>query len=107
MSKERSQTRGAIAWDGSNWLTAALSFWMKLQMYLSICRRSCFAFSRPANWNGNAKHLGLQIERYICNFIQKERAAVSQFEPSHAIAPRVCERSFDMTKELTFENAFG
>src|SRR2546421_11636483 len=55
----------------------------------------------------NAQEFRLQIERNVGDFVQEQRAAISEFETPDAIGPRIGKRAFYVTKELAFENAFG
>ncbi len=54
----------------------------------------------------NAQKLGLQIERYVRNLIQEQRAAVREFESPHAICSRVGKCALYVPKQLAFEHAF-
>ena len=55
----------------------------------------------------DAQELGLQIQRDIGNFVEKERSSVRQFEPANAIRFGIGESAFDVAEQLTFKNAFG
>src|SRR6267378_2866160 len=55
----------------------------------------------------NAQEFRLQVERDVGDFVQEQRAAVSEFESPDAIGPRIGKGAFYMSEELAFENTFG
>src|SRR6185369_3457229 len=55
----------------------------------------------------DAQQLCLEIQRHICNLVEKQRASVCQFKPAHTIALRVGKRATNVTKKLALENTFG
>src|SRR5712691_5741200 len=54
----------------------------------------------------NAQEFRLQVKRNIGDFVQEQRAAISEFETPDAIGPRIGKRAFYVTEELALENAF-
>ena len=55
----------------------------------------------------DAQEFRLQVERDVGDFVQKQRAAVREFEPPNAVGTRIGEGALDVAEELAFENAFG
>src|SRR4029077_15898471 len=53
----------------------------------------------------HAQKLGLLPHWYVPNLIQKNRAAVSEFESTHAIRAGICERAFHVAEEFAFEDS--
>src|SRR5437588_4606460 len=55
----------------------------------------------------NTQQFCLQVKRNVCNFVQKQRAAVRESEPSDAVGPRIRKCAFHMAEELALEHALG
>src|SRR5882762_3207859 len=55
----------------------------------------------------HAQKFCLQVKRNVRNFVQKQRAAIREFESSNTVGPCICERAFYVTEKLAFEHAFG
>ena len=51
----------------------------------------------------HAQKFGLLRERHAANFIQKQRAMMRDFEPSHFIRRRASKCPFRITEKFTFE----
>ena len=55
----------------------------------------------------NAQKFGLQLERDIADFVQKNRAAVRQLEPADALRDRSGKRAALVPEQFRFEQAGG
>ena len=55
----------------------------------------------------HAQQLGLLAQRDVGDFVEKERAAVGQFETADAVGARVGECAFHVAEDLALEGAFG
>ena len=51
----------------------------------------------------HAQQLALQLERDLADLVEKQRAAVGQFEPADAVAQRAGEGALDVAEELALE----
>ena len=51
----------------------------------------------------HSQQLDLCLERQIANLVQKDRAAIGQFESSDAFVERPGERPFDVAEQLAFD----
>ena len=54
----------------------------------------------------HAKQLGLQRDRHLSNFVQKQGAAIGQFKATFAAHNRACEGAFFVAKEFRFHQRF-
>src|SRR5271155_1060800 len=55
----------------------------------------------------HAQKLGLQIQRDVGDFVEKQSAGVRQFKAPDAIAARIGESAFHVAEEFAFKNSFG
>ena len=55
----------------------------------------------------HAQQLGLLAQRDVGDFVEKERAAVGQFEAADAVGARVGECAFDVAEYFAFEGSLG
>ena len=53
------------------------------------------------------QQLGLQRQRQIADFIEKQRPAIGGLEPPDAVGPRVGEGALHMAEQFRIEQAFG
>src|SRR5579884_763874 len=53
-----------------------------------------------------AQQLRLLAVGHVSNFIEEDRSAMGQLEPSDTVRLSVGKRTFDVSEELTFENSF-
>src|SRR5882724_1319245 len=51
----------------------------------------------------HAEQVGLQFERNLSYFVQKNGAAIGHFESANPLRDRSCERAFLMSKQLAFQ----
>src|SRR5262245_7987445 len=55
----------------------------------------------------NPQQLGLELERQVSDFVQKDGAAVGLLEAADARLPCVGERALDVSEQLVFEQRGG
>ena len=53
------------------------------------------------------QEFGLLFDRYIGDFVEKDRAFICQLKASDAIAASVCERALHVSKQFALECTFG
>ena len=55
----------------------------------------------------DAQEFRLQVERDVGDFVQKQRAAVREFEPPNAVGTRIGEGTLHMPEQFAFKYALG
>jgi hypothetical protein len=55
----------------------------------------------------HTEQFGLKLQRHVADFVEKQRAPVSQGKTSDMRIDRTCERSSFMAEEFAFEQARG
>ena len=87
-----------------------------LGIHVSIGRRKHSHIDAPSGGRANtlkiprfqnAQKFCLKIKRNVGDFVQEQRAAISEFEAPDPIGPRIGKGALYVTEELAFEDAFG
>ena len=55
----------------------------------------------------HAQQLGLLAHRHVADLVEKNRAAVGQFEPANAVGAGIREGALHVAEQFTFKNTFG
>src|SRR2546421_7784772 len=55
----------------------------------------------------NAQELGLELQGYVGDFVEKEGATVGQLKAADAVGARVGERALHVAEKFAFKDTFG